>query len=262
MEIIRSRQNPMIRQLIKLATQRRERLKQNQTLLLGSHLIASALQNNWPLEQLFICEGEENHAEIIELSHFGLTRCTVIDRQLFQEIEQNPSSCRVFALFSPPKSPPVQTQGFCLLLDGIQDPGNVGTILRTAAAAAVDQVWLSTDCADVWSPKVLRAGMGAHFLIPIIERIDIEQSLLAFQGEVAITALDNSTSLYHSSLLGNLVFVLGSEGAGISAASARHASKRLFIPMQQGLESLNVSAAAAICLYERVRQTLLPPTCS
>jgi tRNA(Leu) C34 or U34 (ribose-2'-O)-methylase TrmL len=103
-------------------------------------------------------------------------------------------------------------------LENLQDPGNVGTILRTAAAAGVDQVWLTSGCADVWSPKVLRAGMGAHFHLALRDRIDISVALQAFDGPLCITTLDDATSLYQTDLRGNMVLALGSEGSGISSA--------------------------------------------
>lgn len=254
MEIIRSRQNPLIRQLVKLAGHRRERLKQQQTLLIGTHLVSAALTASWPLEKLLVCEGEEERPEITELLARHAAHTLLLDKSLFAEIEQSPSTSGLMALLSLPETPPPLKEGFCLLLEGVQDPGNVGSILRTAAAASVDQVWLASGCADAWSPKVLRAGMGAHFLVPVLERIQPETVLAKFRGSMAITTLDDARSLYTSDLRGNLVLSLGSEGGGISPGLAALASQRLHIPMQPGLESLNVAAAAAICLFERVRQ--------
>lgn len=254
MEIIRSRQNPLAKQLVKLAENRRERLKSRQTLLIGTHLVESALQAEWPLEKLLICEGEEQRPEIRQLLEQSNIPALLLDRALFEEIEQTPSTTGILALATLPENPAPQRQGFCLLLENVQDPGNVGSILRTAAAAGVDQVWLTAGCADIWSPKVLRAGMGAHFRLPLLERVSLDEVLADFAGAVAITTLEDATSLYQSDLRGDLVLALGSEGGGVSAELSARATQRLHIPMTDAVESLNVAAAAAICLFERRRQ--------
>lgn len=255
MEIIRSRQNPLAKQLVKLAENRRERLKSRQTLLVGTHLVESAIAAGWPLEKLLVCEDEESRPEIQALLERKAAPVLALDRGLFEEIEQTPSTTGLMALAALPAAQEPQREGFCLLLEGVQDPGNVGSILRTAAAAGVDQVWLTAGCADVWSPKVLRAGMGAHFKLPLIERVQLQDVLPGFCGNIAVTTLEEATSLYDSALGGNLVLALGSEGGGVSAELLAAATQRLHIPMTSAVESLNVAAAAAICLFERRRQT-------
>lgn len=254
MEIIRSRQNPLVKQLIKLADNRRERLKQRRTLLLGTHLLESALAAGWPLEQILVCEGEEQRPEIARLLTHVTIPVLMMVRELFAEVEQQPSTTGIMALTLLPDTPAPRRDGCCLLLEGVQDPGNVGSILRTAAAAGVDQIWLSTGCADAWSPRVLRAGMGAHFLLPVIERIDIHMVLPDFAGSIVVTALEQSRSVYESDLRGDLVLALGSEGGGVSPILLGYATETISIPMRRDIESLNVGAAAAICLFERVRQ--------
>lgn len=255
MEIIRSTQNPNYKHLHKLAESRRERQKTSQTLLIGTHLITSARQADWPLERLLVREGSDTLPEIATLLADRSCPVTMLDAVLFDSIEQMSTSSGIMALTSIPPHPAPRQDGFCLLLEGIQDPGNVGTILRTAAAAGVDQVWLATGCADLWSPKVVRAAMGAHFLLPVIERVDIAKTLEDFKGPLAVTTLEEAQSLYQTDLRGDLVLALGSEGAGISEELAERAKIRLRIPMATAVESLNVGAAAAVCLFERVRQT-------
>lgn len=256
MEIIRSHQNPLYKHLHKLAENRRERLKSGQTLLIGTHLLQSAQEAGWPIERIVVREGSENGAEISTLIHQRSCPLTLLDAALFDEIEQIATTTGIIALVAVPQAPEPVQQGFCLLLDGVQDPGNVGTILRTAAAAGVDQVWLTPGCADLWSPKVVRAGMGAHFLLPVIERIDAARALDNFQGKLATTTLSEAQSLYDCDLRGNIVLALGSEGAGVSEALLDRAEIRIRIPMAPKVESLNVGAAAAVCLFERVRQAL------
>jgi TrmH family RNA methyltransferase len=254
MILIQSAQNPAFRHALKLATQRRERLKTSETLLDGPHLLASWLDAGREVLQVFVTgQGAEN-PEIAAL----LARCAgpkvLLDDKLFAELTELPSHSGVLARVAIPQAAMVRDAGFCVLLDGVQDPGNVGSILRTAVAAGVDQVLLSNACADVWSPKVLRAGMGAHAALEIIERADLTEFARGFKGKIAATLLEGSESLYATDLRGSLALVLGSEGAGVSADLAKLATTRIRIPMAPGIESLNVAAAAAICLFERVRQ--------
>lgn len=254
MEIIRSRQNPLVKQLIKLADNRRERLKARQTLLLGTHLVASALAAGWTLQRLLVAEGEDSRAEIADLMQQAGTPVTLLSRDLFAEIEQSPSTVGILALAALPETAAPRRSGCCLLLEGIQDPGNVGSILRTAAAAGIDQAWLTPGCADVWSPKVLRAGMGAHFMIPVVERVTLDEVLPGFNGRIVATTLDAADSLYATDLRPDMVLALGSEGEGVSTELLAFAHARVRIPMARETESLNVAAAAAICLFERLRQ--------
>ncbi|MBM3114448.1 RNA methyltransferase [Jeongeupia naejangsanensis] len=251
---IQSPQNPLYKQLHKLATQRRDRLKLGMTLLDGPHLIDSALSSGWPLQRLLVTEAGMARPEVSGLlARAGVPVHPIAD-MLFATLTELPSQTGVLALTAIPPAPLPRSDGFVLLLDGIQDPGNVGTLLRTAAAAGVNQAWLSPGCADVWSPRVLRAAMGAHFVLPLIERVSLGELLDGFSGELAATLLDGAVDLYQADLTGDLALVLGAEGQGVSPELAARASRRLRIPMAAGVESLNVGAAAAICLYERVRQ--------
>lgn len=256
MEIIRSRQNPLVKACIKLASQRRERLKAGLTLLDGPHLVAAAMDAKRPPEQLLVAESALAKAEVNALIVRYGKAVAVLDDALFAELSELESISGLLAIWQIPSSPMPCQRGFVLALDGIQDPGNVGAMLRTAAAVGVKEIWLGLGSADAWSPKVLRAGMGAHFALPVIERVDLPSALGCFQGERAITVLDEgSRSLFDTDLRGDIVFVLGNEGRGVSADVAAVASLRIHIPMCPGMESLNVGAAAAICLYERYRQS-------
>lgn len=256
MDSIQSRHNPVFRQALKLAESRRERLRSGLVLLSGTHLVHSALDAGWSLQRLLLREGRHPAGDsgLADVVARARAPVTTLATALFDEVEQLPSPTGVLALGTLPAAPPLRRDGACVLLDGIQDPGNVGTILRTAAAAGIDQAWLAVGCADAWSPKVLRAAMGAHFVIPVIERVDAAAAMEAFTGARAITTLDHAESLFGVDLRGDLLLALGAEGLGVSDAVAARATLRVHIPMQPGVESLNVAAAAAVCLFERRRQ--------
>lgn len=254
MNIIQSPQNALFKEARKLLEQRRERIKMGRTLLDGPHLLAAWLDAGRPVRHILLTQAGLANPEISALIQRTDSPIVVLDERLFAELSELPSLSGVLAWVAIPDSGALRQTGFCLLLDGVQDPGNVGSMLRTAAAAGVDQVLLSSACADVWSPKTLRAGMGAQAVLDIVERADLPAFVDQFSGQVAATLLDGATDLYQTNLRGNLALVFGAEGAGITSEMAARANLRLKIPMAPGIESLNVGAAAAICLYERVRQ--------
>ncbi|GAB7126818.1 RNA methyltransferase [Silvimonas sp. JCM 19000] len=255
MDLIQSAQNPLYKLCHKLAENRRDRLKLGQTLLDGPHLVAAALDAGWPLERILISQsGLQRPEHQTLLARYGKDPA-LLDDALFATLTELPSATGLIALAHIPNAPALRHAGLCLWLDGVQDPGNVGAILRTAAAAGVQQVALSLHSADVWSPRVLRAGMGAHFALEIVERTDLLAAASQFNGRIAALMLDGAVDLYESDLRGDVALVMGAEGQGVSTELEAAATLRLKIPMQPGIESLNVGHAAAICLYERVRQS-------
>lgn len=137
-----------------------------------------------------------------------------------------------------------------MFLEGVQDSGNVGAILRTAAAFGISAVVLDRACADPWSPKVLRAGMGGHFSLSIQQVPDLKAALERFKGQVVCTVATGGVSLKDANLSHPLGWIFGSEGKGVSEALQELASVRVTIPTATGTQSLNVAAAAAVCLYE------------
>ena len=255
MEIITSRQNALIKRCIKLHESRRERSKEGMTLLDGEHLIEAATSAGEPLERLLVAKTRAERGDYAALLSRHQAIATVVDDALFAQISDLESSTGLLGLWPIPHAPAPVSTGFVLALDGVQDPGNVGAILRTASAVGVDQVWLGQGSADPWSPKVLRAGMGAQFIVPVVERVNLPAALSSFAGQIVTTSLEGSAPLFEADLRGDMVLVMGSEGQGVSAAALELATVRIRIPMQPGIESLNVGAAAAICLYERYRQT-------
>jgi len=141
-----------------------------------------------------------------------------------------------------------------VFLEGVQDPANVGAIVRTAAAFGVRRVVLDRACADPWSPKALRAGMGGHFALQLHETRDLLAELEAFPGTVLCTVVREGVGLSEAKLNGALAWVFGAEGAGLSEAVVNQADVKLTIPIAPKTDSLNVAASVAICLYEAFRR--------
>ncbi len=148
---------------------------------------------------------------------------------------------------------PVARAGDHVFLEGIQDAGNVGAIIRTAAAFGIAAVVLDRDCADPWSPKVLRAGMGGHFALAVRQAEDLRGEVSAFRGQVACTVARDGAPLKGGKLVHPLAWIFGSEGRGVSESLQELSNVLITIPLAPGTESLNVAAAAAICLYAGAR---------
>jgi TrmH family RNA methyltransferase len=142
----------------------------------------------------------------------------------------------------------------CVMLEALQDPGNLGSILRSCAAAGMRHVLLSRGSVHAWSPRVLRAGMGAHFALSIHEGADLASAARDFGGTVFATRAGSRQSVFEADLKGRIALLFGNEGAGLSASLRELADRVVSIPMPGKAESLNIAAAAAVCLFERVRQ--------
>lgn len=254
-----SRDNAHFRELKKLCHSGRERRKSGRIVLDGVHLIESYCAIFGAPQEVVVSEAGMMREEIARLVTEGASgmAVTVLADALFAELATVDTPSGIMAIVALPRCKHgVNQEADAVLLDGVQDPGNLGSILRTAAAAGFRQVLLSADCAQAWSPKTLRAAMGAHFLLDIHESSDLPAFLAAYRGQSLATVLEDSDALHSLSLTGPVAWVFGNEGQGVRAEVAELASRRVRIPMPGKTESLNVAAAAAICLFETVRQRL------
>ena len=256
MKLIQSRENPFYKELVKLAASARQRSKAKQTLLDGTHLLAAYLDAGMqPQHILLNAAGLQNAKVAALLGRLGSVPVTQLDDKLFDKLSELKTSTGILGLIDVPQPDTQIVQShFAILLEDIQDPGNLGSIIRSAVASGCDSVFLSRGCADVWSPKVLRAAMGGHFGLKIYEDQDLQSVAQAFIGTLLATSLQATRSLYDCDLLGKVAFMIGNEGAGLSQGLLHHATQTIRIPMRGKVESLNVAAATAICLFEVVRQ--------
>jgi len=260
---ITSREHSLFKKLFKLQHSARRRHDEGVALLDGIHLLQSCLASGKTPVLLIVSESGSQHPEISQLlihtdKNLQKTDCLMLSDTLFNQISPVKTPVGILALIDIPRhtlSTDITYQNsFSILLEGIQDPGNLGSMLRSAAAAGVEDIFLSSDCADAWSPKTLRAGMGAHFSLRIHEHVDLIQVARQFAGNIVATTLYDAGNLYRTDLRGAVMFVFGNEGGGISEALLKTVHQRVMIPMPGCAESLNVAAAAAICLFEKVRQ--------
>lgn len=285
---ISSSSNPKWRHLRELLESARERRRSGQTVLEGWHLLDAWLATGRPIRQLVIPQrtlqqlagvpaggghaisgsgertaspGPSDRPETSPEQTAADAHWLILDDRLFGELDLLPSPSPVLAVVDTPR-PVLPARlgegGDIIVLDRVQDPGNVGAILRTAAAAGVQTLLTTPGTAACWAPKVLRAGMGGHFVMDIVENVAPHAlQALATHLPLAGTVLRGGQSLYGTDLRSPLVWVFGNEGEGIAPALQEWLGLRLTIPQVAGVESLNVAASAAVCLFEQRRQRLV-----
>ncbi len=254
--LITSRENSSFKALRALMDDPR---RQGRALLDGIHLVTTCFARGIGVRQLLVSDSGQRNAEIAALLQAAAgVDCLILRDSLFREISGLGTPTGVAAVIDIPAAPAGEIPGDAVLLDAVQDAGNVGAILRTAAAAGVRDVLLGPGCAGAWSPRVLRAGQGAHFSLAIREQVDLAAALGACPATSIATVARGGASLYELDLTGPTIWLVGNEGAGLSPLLIAAAKICTTIPLASGTESLNVAAAAAICLFEARRQRQIP----
>lgn len=256
MTAIRSRDNPFAKQLIGLAHSSRDRKKTGLTVLDGIHLVRAYQAAMGAVQALAVAESALDDAEVAALlASAAGADVNVLSDSLLKEASALDSPSTVMAIVATPLPRAVAANADAvLLLEDVQDPGNVGSMLRSAAAAGISDVLLSKTSAFAWSPKVLRAAQGAHFAVNIIEGVDLAAWLQQSPMQSLALSPHAGRTLYDCDLRKPTAFMIGNEGAGLSAALMQAASMRASIPMPGRIESLNAAAAAAVCMFELARQ--------
>lgn len=251
---IRSRDNPALRELRALAEDKRVRRETGRTLLDGAHLIETARAAGAQLPILIATDSVSEAGGLQPwLEALPATRVFILADALFRPLSPTRNPTGIMAVVEIPLAAEARAEQV-ILLEDIQDPGNLGALLRVAAASGVEAAYLSRGCAEAWSPRALRGGQGAQFLLRVHEQADLAEVAGRYPGCCHAAVLDGRASLYDLDLRGPCAFAFGNEGAGLSAA-LRAACLPFTIPMAGAVESLNVAAAAAVCLFERLRQT-------
>lgn len=256
--LIRSRDNPEVKALLRIARSARERRATGTTILDGERLIEAFRASGGIAEVIAATDAAYDASRTRELFERTPARARLLLAEtLVRQISQVVTTSGVLAIVRIPAPSPVPERlASCLLLEGIQDPGNLGSILRSAAAAAIDHVFLSPGSVFAWSPKVVRAGMGAHFHLSIHEGVALDSIAARMAGQLIATGPHAELSLYDLDLRGPVAWIFGSEGSGLSDEAERMATQRVRIPMPGRTESLNVAASVAVCVFEQIRQRL------
>ena len=249
---ITSRDNPLLQKLRKLARDNTGYREHGQIWVEGEHLCGAALSRDWPVAQAVLTETAWTSPALRAVAA-GAARVAIVPDALFKALSGLDSPGGIGFVLPLGAARPIQPEAMTLVLDRLQDAGNVGSVLRSAAAFGVAQVLALRGTAALWSPKVLRAGMGAHFglrLVELLEAADLD----VLRVPLLATSSHGGTALYKAQLPTPCAWVLGHEGQGVASALAQRCAMTLRIPQPGGEESLNAAAAAAICLYESERQ--------
>ncbi|MBW4442243.1 MAG: RNA methyltransferase [Plectolyngbya sp. WJT66-NPBG17] len=255
--MLTSLQNPLIKDLRKLH-RTKERREQQLFLIEGTHLIEEATALEVPL--LTVCCTEtwqQQHPNLFERLQARSQRVELVSPEVMKAIATTVEPDGIVATVDRFHTRDVKFSQLGLVLETIQDPGNLGTIIRTAAAAGVEGLWLSEDCADIENPKVLRSSAGQWFRLPMSIRSDLKSDLAVakIQGMQLIATVPTAMQTYWEIDFSRPSLILmGNEGAGLSAELLELADVQVTIPLVAGVESLNVAIATALMLYEARRQ--------
>jgi len=241
MSVITSKENPKVKHWAKLASDARYRRSEGRTLLEGPHLVAAWRQTRMKAAAIIVTEQALEKKELSDLA--GMTP-VLVSEGVFGSIVEADNPPGIAAEIEIPKVN-AKAGSDAVFLEGVQDPSNVGAIIRSAAAFGIGEVVLDQACADPWSPRALRAGMGGHFSLAIrqVSRLD----LAGFDGTLLCTVVRGGEPIAEAKLRGRLGWIFGGEGRGVSAQLETQAGTKVTIPI--AAESLNVAAAAAICFY-------------
>lgn len=267
MQVISSKDNEVIKNVKKLKEKKYRDLS-NSYIIEGIKLVKEAIAEKAKIKQIIMCEDYTDNVELDKDTLYDIAKYNVVyvTRNIINLITDVKTPQGIIAVvekkesntFSDSKEVVDYSQDIIIALDDIQDPGNLGTILRTVDSANLKQIILSKNCADSYSPKVVRSTMGGIFRINIIEVEDLKQELLKAQKhgfKVMVTSLDTENSVYDVEYNKKLI-VIGNEANGVSEEIQNIANEKVKIPMLGKTESLNASVAAGIMIYEYVRRKI------
>ncbi|MCX8114509.1 MAG: RNA methyltransferase [Burkholderiaceae bacterium] len=260
MKSIASEANPRYRAWLRLAESPRQIRLAGRTLAEGIHVIEAARAAAHPIEALLVRRGAQGQAVerlAAQLAHEGVA-CYELSPALFDRLSPVERGAGLIAVIAVTHAPePRDLAADALYLDGVQDPGNVGALLRVAAAAGVRHVLAGPGTAALWAPKVVRAAQGAHFALALYDVADPAHLKQALRGPWFGADAHAATSLWEVALPSAPIgWIFGAEGRGLSAAARAVCDAYVTIPMASAVESLNVESAAAVCLFERRRRLL------
>jgi RNA methyltransferase, TrmH family len=256
--MITSTQNSLAKQFKKLHTAK-ERREMELFLLEGTHLIQEACVVRYPLTAVcYTAKWEEHHPELWSVVADNCDRLELVSDEVIRSIATTVNPDGIVAIAPRLAQPqPAIPANLTIVLSTIQDPGNLGTMIRTAAAVGVDGLWISKDSVDLDNPKVLRASAGQWFRLAMGVSENLNELVTSYkqQGvQIVSTTSHTKTSYWDVDLTSPTLILLGNEGAGLSEDLAILADLQVRIPMSVRVESLNVATSAALMLYEVRRQ--------
>lgn len=261
MQKITSKDNSLIKHIKKLK-EKKYRNEYNEYIVEGAKIISEAIKEKAKIKQIIICDGCEKDELIERHLKYELAKyeCIYVPQNIFKMLTdvENPQGVLAVVEKSNEKNNINGREDIIIALDDVQDPGNVGTILRTIDSVGLKQVLVSKGTADIYNSKVIRSTMGAIFRVNVIECEDLKQTLKDLKEKdykITVTALDAKKTIYDIDYKKRII-VVGNEANGVSKNIQKLANDKIIIPMLGNTESLNVSIATGVVLYEYVRQKI------
>lgn len=260
MDIIQSRNNALIKHAKKLKD-KKYRIENKSFIVEGFRFVEEALKSSFDVENVFVSEDtlKNKYTESIISLIEGNTKVYCVNNIIMKDICNTETPQGIAAIVKMKEYSLQNKEGFYVFVDRIQDPGNLGTIIRTAHAAGAVGVLYSRGTVDIYNEKTLRSTMGSMFYLPIIEdsKLELLSTLKNSGFKVIVSSLDTEKNFFDVNLKDKIVICVGNEGNGLSEAVYLYADEKVKIPMPGGAESLNASIAASIMIYEALRQNLL-----
>ncbi|MBQ9658226.1 MAG: RNA methyltransferase [Clostridia bacterium] len=258
MQVISSKDNEIVKHVKKLS-EKKYRDQMQEYLIEGIKLIEEAIQEKAVISKIIICEECTKNLEISKNLMYEIAKyeCIYVTEKIFKSLSQvtNPQGILAIIKKEPEKLKIEYNDDIIVALDDIQDPGNLGTILRTVDSVGLNQIIVTKGTADVYNPKVVRSTMGAIFRVKVIEVEDLEESIKEMQKngfKLMVTSLQTDKTIYDVDY-NKKIIVIGNEANGVAQNIQKLANERVIIPMLGKTESLNASVATGIILYEYVR---------
>jgi TrmH family RNA methyltransferase len=252
--MITSNQNSKIKLIHALQGRAKERRETGVFLAEGIRLVEEGQSANWPFR--FVLHDEvlnERGASLVENLKSSGVECEMVSTSVMKSLSRTESPQGILAVLNDSQIPIPDSPNFILIPDQIRDPGNLGTLLRTAAATGVQAVLLPPETTDVFAPKVIRSGMGAHFRVPI-HSMDWEEIKTQTDGLHIHLADMDGTSCWETDLRKPLALIIGGEAEGASIEARKLTTQKISIPMARNVESLNAGVAGSLLMFEVVRQ--------
>lgn len=252
-------QNPLVKAVAELK-QKKYRQQRGEFLAEGLRTVEEAVAFKAAQQIFYTATEDERTLQLLEQAAFMQLKLTCVSEAVMKKIADTETPQGIIAVCRMQEQPLEQLLAsgkLLLVLDRVGDPGNIGTMLRTADAAGVGGIILLKGTADIYAPKTVRSSMGSLFHVPVLSGVAEQEFIDNAKKagyQLLVTALDGADNLYQADLKGRLAFVMGNEAGGVSASLLQQADKRVFIPMRGKSESLNVAMAAGIVMFEAMRR--------